>query len=392
MKILCIFPDYFPKVGGIETFNLKIFETLKTKGHKLKLITSKTENKISEPKEIIRVIKKYNFIQNLKLIIKEINNFKPDVIFLTNAGFSILSKLTEIPIVCRTAGNDFKKSWYGPKIPLWEQFYYHPDLQIYPLNKIYTDKNKVSYRSYFAKKGLKTCIKIISNSNFVKNDLLKIGIETNKIEAVIGGIDTEQFSKSKNYSEKTFENYQLPKDKKILLTVGHLKSEKNHSQILEAIKRLEKLGDIFYLIVGSGNLKGKIENEIKALKLENYVKLIEGIKPENIHKFYQIADIYIQYSKIETMGRAICEAMSCRLPVIGSNIGGIPDVIQDGKTGLIAEINNVEDLTEKISRVLTDSEFREKIAQNAEIYAKENYSWEVVSNKIETILIEATKK
>ncbi len=392
MKIICIFPDFFPKVGGIETFNLKIYENLKEKGHKLKLITSKTETKFEESKEVLRIIQKYGFIENIKSIIKEINKFKPDVIFLTNAGFSILSQTTETPIVCRTAGNDFKKSWYGPRIPLWEQIYYHPNLQIYPLNKIYTDENKVSYRSYFAKKGLSNCKKIISNSNFVKNDLLKLGIQTNKIEVVIGGIDSKQFSKKVQFTEEIFQEFKIPKDKIILLTVGHLKNEKNYLQTLEAIKKLKKLDDIFYLIIGSGNLEEEIENKIQALKLKDKVKIIEGIQPENIHKFYQITDIYIQYSKIETMGRAICEAMSCGIPVIGSNIGGIPDVIKDGKTGLIAEINNIEDLTEKISRLLTDSNFSQKIAKNAEIYAKENYSWEVVSSKIETVLIEAAEK
>lgn len=391
MKILCIFPDFFPKVGGIETFNLKIFENLKKKGHSLQIITAKTEQSESNFNEVKRIIQNYNFVKNIKEIRNEIKSYAPDVVFLTNAGFSILSRITEIPIVCRTAGNDFKKSWYGPKIPFWEQIYYHPKIHFYPLNKIYTDKNKIKFRSYFAKTGLKNSKKIIANSNFVKNDLLKIGVKEDKVSVVIGGIDTKQFCKIENKA-KILEQFKIPKNKKILLTVGHLKEEKNHSQILDAIKLLPKLENIFYLIVGSGNLKAQITEKINKLNLDKNVKLIEGIKPSKVQKFYQIADIYIQYSKIETMGRAICEAMSCGLPVIGSNIGGIPDVIQDGKTGLISQINNPKDLKEKIQGLLNNQDLKEKLSKNAEKFAKENYSWEVITDKIEKILMEAAKK
>lgn len=392
MKILCIFPDFFPKIGGIETFNLKIYENLKEKNNQLKVIASVNESKINKPSEIIRIIEKYNFVKNILSILKEINSFKPDVIFLTNAGFSILSALTTIPVVCRTAGNDFKKSWFGPKLPFWEQIYYHRKLQIYPLNKIFTEEKKVAYRSYFAKKGLKSCSRIISNSNFVKSELLKIGILKDKIEVIIGGIDTKQFFKVTEKPEEILKKYQIPKDKIILLTVGHLKKEKNYLQTLEEIKRLPNIENFFYLILGSGNLKQEILDKIKSLKLENCVKIIEGIQPENIHKFYQIADIYIQYSKIETMGRAICEAMSCGLPVIGSNVGGIPDVIQDGETGLIAQINIENNLPEMILKILNENELRERISTNAEFFAKENYSWKKITNKIENILKAAANR
>jgi glycosyltransferase involved in cell wall biosynthesis len=84
--------------------------------------------------------------------------------------------------------------------------------------------------------------------------------------------------------------------------------------------------------------------------------------------------LYVLASRTEAMGRVLLEAMACRKPVIASNVGGVPYVIEDGYNGLLFEKENVDDLAEKIKLVLSDNELAEKLAENGYMYVRKNLS------------------
>ncbi|MCC7431676.1 glycosyltransferase family 4 protein [bacterium] len=385
MKILCIFPDFYPSIGGMEVFNFKI-STFLSQRNEILILTKQIEGCKETDQKILRLLTTNFFLRDLKQILSTINKIKPQVIFVTNAGFSIISKLTKIPVVCRTAGNDFLRSWYGPKIPFWEIFYFH--FKIFPLNKVYNNNSKVKFRSYFAKNGLKSCKKIISNSVFVAEKLKLIGVENNKIHVVSGGTDTKQFFPTNKNALK--ERLKISKDKIIISTIAHLKTEKGLDVALKTISLLiKKVPNILYLIVGEGKERAFLQKEAANLGLEKSVVFIGEIPSNQIQEFLQISDVYLQPSKIETMGRAICEANACGIPVVASNIGGIPSVIQNNQSGLLVEEGDFEEFAKAIQKILADEKLKEKLIFNGLKNADEKFSWEVVGEKIETILMES---
>jgi glycosyltransferase involved in cell wall biosynthesis len=81
------------------------------------------------------------------------------------------------------------------------------------------------------------------------------------------------------------------------------------------------------------------------------------------------------------LGVVLLEAMACGLPVIGSNVGGIPDIIKNGETGLLFKQKDPDDLAEKMIKLLSDEKLRDKVVENGLNLVKQNFSWEVISDK-----------
>jgi glycosyltransferase involved in cell wall biosynthesis len=84
----------------------------------------------------------------------------------------------------------------------------------------------------------------------------------------------------------------------------------------------------------------------------------------------------------EGLGNAFLEAMACDLPVIATPVGGIIDFIEDGKTGLLTQVNDVENLCTKIGQVLIDIELKRKLIENGKKLVVETYGWDGIAQKM----------
>ena len=126
------------------------------------------------------------------------------------------------------------------------------------------------------------------------------------------------------------------------------------------------------------------------LRLTNIVNFIGEIKSTDVVKYYAAADIFIIPSIVvdghtEGLGVATLEAMACGTPVIGSNVGGIPDVIKDGYNGFLVSERSSGELAIKIIELLSDKKLQSKFKQNGLKTVKETFTWDVVSNKFNEI-------
>ena len=124
--------------------------------------------------------------------------------------------------------------------------------------------------------------------------------------------------------------------------------------------------------------------QVKKLAIEKKVHFIGWVNHDDLPDFYRDADIFVLPSIIdlkgetETLGMVLVEAMSCGLPVIGSKVGGIPDVVTPD-VGLLAEPGNSTDLADKLLELLADKDKRERMGKKAEVWAREHFSWQTVS-------------
>ena len=181
----------------------------------------------------------------------------------------------------------------------------------------------------------------------------------------------------------------LPKSKEyLLLFVGRVNEEKGVKELIEATKILLDNGYSVHLaIVGRGHQEQQFKALAATLNVENAVTFVGWVDSSEIYHYYAAADIFVGPSKrsddgwIEAQGLTFVEAMLAGCKVVGTNSGGIPDAVIDGKTGWLAEPDNAISLSENIKKAL-DNDSTE-IIDTASAFAKDNY---LVQNTVRRFL------
>ncbi len=194
----------------------------------------------------------------------------------------------------------------------------------------------------------------ISPSQFLKDKLEELGFEK-KIVHIPNFIDTKRFKPIE--VEECNENS--------IVYFGRLSSEKGLMTLLEAVKILNLESDIMVNIIGDGAIKGELEEKAKTESMDN-VRFLGYMKGEKLYNEIRKSQIVVIPSEwYENNPISVLEAFALEKPVIGSRIGGIPELVKDGETGYTFEPGNAEDLSEKIKTLLSDDSLRIEMGQNA---------------------------
>lgn len=235
---------------------------------------------------------------------------------------------------------------------------------------------------------------LIVNSRYSYCKICKFGLNKNKMKIVTGGVDIKRF-KPVSISRKLElrEKFKLPADKIIIVSSCRLVSFKGIDYVLRAISKSKIKDSVHYLLIGDGPEKEKIMRLVNRLGLQNIVTMAGEIPINSIHHYYQLSDIYCHtpilkrnfvlggsYIHTETMGRSFCEAMSVGLPIITTNVGGVPEVVKDGENGILVPAKNVRSLREKIEFLVLNKSERQKMGSQGVEIAKD-FSWETVLEK-----------
>ncbi|MAF50502.1 MAG: hypothetical protein CMH64_00250 [Nanoarchaeota archaeon] len=235
---------------------------------------------------------------------------------------------------------------------------------------------------------LKNCDYCTVNSSATKEAILEI-CNVKRIEVIPMGVDLKSFSSSKKDDALKKE---MGIEKDFLLTVGRLASYKGIKYLITALVKIkEDFPKIKLIIVGDGPEKEYLEKLTRQLNLEENIIFTGKIPNENLPRYYASADIFIGPSIIaedgwtEGMGIVFLESISSGTPVIGSDVGGISDIIKDNETGLLVEQKNSEQIANAVGKILKDKKIGEKMVKKGKKYVEENYSWDVVAERFEKI-------
>jgi len=217
---------------------------------------------------------------------------------------------------------------------------------------------------------------LIAPSEFLKSKYVEFGWDKSKVEFVRNFLPN--FPQNNHYIEKDY-----------ILYFGGLSPWKGILTLIEAMKELNKI-ELF--IVGAGTEKDGIEKNIKENNITNvhllgYKSGDELIKIVNESKF-----IIVPSEWYENCPYSIMEAMAIGKPVIGANIGGIPELIEDGKTGLLYQSGNVEELKNKIEWLYKRPEKINKFGEKAQLKAEKEFSSELYYKRIINIYRNAMKE
>jgi glycosyltransferase involved in cell wall biosynthesis len=171
--------------------------------------------------------------------------------------------------------------------------------------------------------------------------------------------------------------------------LGRLTKQKGHKIALQALSQL-KDGNWQLTIVGDGELENEIKDEIKNLGLQDRVKMEPATS--NVVSVFKKNDIMLMPSLWEGLGIVIMESFASGRLVIGSEVGGIPELIREGQTGYLVESDSVDSLVEKIKWCLENLSDCKKVAKTARREAEENFGAKEMATKYEKIYLDIVNK
>ncbi len=181
-----------------------------------------------------------------------------------------------------------------------------------------------------------------------------------EIEVIPNFVDTEIFKPVKNHQlRKKF----APNDEKILIHVSNFRKVKRVQDVVRVFEIVRKKIPCKLVLVGDGPERGDVENLCRTLKL--YDDVIFLGKQEALNEILCSADVFILPSQTESFGLSALEAMSCGLPVIATNVGGLPEVVLHGETGYLTEVGNVERMASYVVELFEDKNKYEKFSEQA---------------------------
>lgn len=254
------------------------------------------------------------------------------------------------------------------------------------------DPFKLSFlKNLFKKYSLKKVSKIVTVSENNKKILAELyPQEKVKIKVIHNGLDTTWWqSQLLRFTDldrrKIKEELFLARENTlIIISIAELHERKGLKYLIEAIPEVaSKFPNIKLVIVGEGPERNELKKLIKKLKIENHV-ILTGRQKE-IPKLLKSSDIFVLPSRREAFGFVLLEAMITGLPVIASNTGGIPEIIDDKKNGLLCEPENSSAITETLIDLIEHPEKREKFSTTAKKILHEKFDAKKMAEEYEKI-------
>lgn len=216
-------------------------------------------------------------------------------------------------------------------------------------------------------------------SKFLK-DWARAEGATCPVEVIPNGVDLKKFTPS--------DSPQIKSDVFKIITTSRLVVKNGVDILVEAAARLKKLipnRKFVIEIIGSGTEAESLKKLAKDLGVLDVVNFVGNVPHEEIPDYLGKADIFVRPSRSEGLGTSFLEAAACGLPIVGTAVGGVPDFLKDGETGLFMKINNPGDLAKVIANLIQNKTLREKLAINGERLVKERYDWDKIAKDMDQI-------
>jgi L-malate glycosyltransferase len=157
--------------------------------------------------------------------------------------------------------------------------------------------------------------------------------------------------------------YGIKNHEKVMIHVSNFRGVKRVTDVVASFNLIHREIPSKLLLVGDGPEMTIICKQVRELGLEDRVLFLG--KQDNLEELYSISDIKLLLSEKESFGLVALEAMACGVPSIGTNVGGIPEVIEDGYNGFICEIGNVKQVAMKALQLLKDDKLHRELSKNA---------------------------
>lgn len=393
MKILVVTPTFLPIIGGAEIGIHEIFKRL-GKLHEVRILTpthtqrvysqqgvedigfSEKNYEVHHFKDILNLTKIKGqrifgrlipplSISYIWAIFRQIRIFRPNIIifhYVIPAGIALMltRMITKIPVVLSLIGRT----------------------DVLNDDNLYFKKHCIYFLSI-----LKTASCIISNSEYYLGKFSK----RIPVSVIPYGVDTKRFSPKVN-GEKVRESLDINKNKVILFALQRLVKVKRVDILIKSFKYiLEVNKDVFLIIGGKGYEEQSLKVLAKKIGVYDNVIFTGYISEQDIPNYFAMSDIFVFSSPNETFGIVIAQAMASGKPIVAINSTAIPEIVDNGKNGLLVEPLNPKEFAAAVIKLLGSKDILKKYSENSRKKAVEKYDWNVIAQQYDQILKDLAK-
>lgn len=214
--------------------------------------------------------------------------------------------------------------------------------------------------------------RVVTVSKAIRDQLVAQGVGQEKITVVHNAIDPSDFDPGEERSDLRLRFGLAPSDQ-VITVIGRFSPEKGQLYFVEAFSRLAQERPLLKaLLVGEGQDEVALKNRCQELGLVDRV-IFAGYQ-QDVAPFYDAADLIVLPSLSEGLPNVALEALLHRRPIVATRVGGTPEVVIDGETGILVLPADPDALAQAIGRVLDDPELRERFADNGSRLVREEYS------------------
>lgn len=374
IKVLLATGLYPPEIGGPATYAKMLEEQLSQHGFLLEVLP------YGEVRQLPKLIRHFAFAKRLFALAKE-----ADVIYAldpVSVGLPawLVSVLRRKPLMLRLGGD------YA-----WEQgqqrFGLTASLDAYTANHRRAPlpvRLLAAVQSFVARRA----VRVIVPSQYLKSIVSTWGVEEQRLVVIYSALFPLVVEESKTDLRKqfSFNNF-------VIISIGRLVPWKGFAALIDVIAALRKEGkDVSLVIAGDGPDEGALKERIQQLKLENQVRMVGRLSKDALGATIKAADAFVLNTGYEGLSHQVLEVMDLNVPVVTTNIGGNPEIIRDGVTGLLVSYNDKEALSAAISRLYEHEQLRQRLTQTARVRSKDFTQEKVVADLANLIRLEVVKK
>jgi len=356
VKILEVYRSFLPRAGGTQTHIYGLCKCLIERGHEPIVLAWEPSKPPFQVIQKIRVHRfwipsllraaRYTAICHLVLqIFMLTRRYNVDIIhahgYFHGVACALAGKLLNKPVVVTF----HSPMWGWPELEL--PFYISP---IEPLLKKYLVYSAVAF---------------ICTSNFTRTELQKSGFSSSRLKIIRNWV-TQFPTYSRERSRNTLKRFDLYK-KRFILSAGRLVDrEKAFSVLTHAFKLLLNKGyDLDLAIAGDGPDKERLIGCAVKLGVKDRVHFLGKVAAEDLGCLYEACEVFVHPARLEGFGLAVLEAMSFGKPVVSTKVGGIPEIIEDGRNGILVD-GKPDALVLGIEMVLSNPSLKEDVAKRAQ--------------------------
>lgn len=418
-RILLVLTEFPPSFGGMQAHAVALARDLDRHGYFVEVMTYRAGRKEAaaaedfdkgEPYRIRRELSRLSYWANVEKIARAAKDGRAEAIYSSTVYYAQAGEWAKLPVLCRSAGNDVLRPWIawpyraGSGILDWPVF----ESRIYPwLRKRdwpeWCEGLLEGARWRLMRESAREMRHIAANSEYTRKALEALGTVPGQVSVEAGGVDVQLFRPGKA-GEKAWRREVLGFERNAFLvfTACRLVEKKGLPLLLEAVaglrgaatdrERKDSEQKVFLAIAGEGPERERLEARAVALGLEGNVRFLGRLDRAEMLAAYQAADVFVlpsqkvkrnkgggrQVVDAETMGRVLCEAGACGLPVVAADSGGIASVVEQERNGLLFREGSARDLSAALRRLMRKPGLRRRLGQEGRRRAEQEFAWELL--------------
>jgi len=406
-RVLLVLTEFPPRIGGMQTHSVYLLRHLAARGYAASVLTYQPTRDVEVhdwqaidaqmPFPVHRILSRIGYWATLQKIEAFARTWKPDLVYCSTVFFGFLQKSLNIPVLCRSVGNDVMRPWIAWPFKPFSTFLSNRALErhLYELYERFNNPEWIerivrTQRQVLMQTSARCMSRVIANSEFTAELLRQIGVREDRIDIVVGGVDTARFARPPGTPRDFRRSLGLPESQWMLMTACRLVPKKGIDFLISAFAQLRQhMPDAHLLIVGAGPKADRFRQLATQYGLNRFVTFAGRVEHHLMPTYYWAADVFALASRVhlnrlsglrdaETMGRVLCEANAAEVAVMAARSGGIPSVVEHQTNGLLFEPDNIADFVATARTLRDRPDNTQAMRERGRERAKQNFDWSII--------------